>query len=120
LSVDSDQSDRSFGFDIDTPRPSTPIFPKSESHKWASFTFPLPPGLKSHKEVPDNLRKQIIRDAYTCMRAQAQNDKINSQDFTIVAKQICKAVPQLKDHPPPGNRCSLGDFEYWVSSITLL
>ncbi|KAK2566381.1 hypothetical protein P5673_009885 [Acropora cervicornis] len=120
LSVDSDQSDRSFGFDIDTPRPSTPIFPKSESHKWASFTFPLPPGLKSHKEVPDNLRKQIIRDAYTCMRAQAQNDKINSQDFTIVAKQICKAVPQLKDHPPPGNRCSLGDFEYWGTVRYLL
>ncbi|XP_074616920.1 uncharacterized protein LOC141876279 isoform X2 [Acropora palmata] len=120
LSVDSDQSDRSFGFDIDTPRPLTPIFPKSDSHKWASFTFPLPPGLKSHKEVPDNLRKQIIRDAYTCMRAQAQNDKINSQDFTIVAKQICKAVPQLKDHPPPGNRCSLGDFEYWGTVRYLL
>ena len=82
--------------------------------KWDDFRFPIPPGLKKGvDDVPDAIRKQIIRDAYTCMRAVSQS-KISFEDFKVVAQNICSKVPQLKDVKPPGFYEGL-EFPYWVS-----
>lgn len=117
MSVDSEyQSDSSFGFD--TPRPSTDKRAKYSNNKWDNFTFPSPPGLQNNKDIPDSIRKQVIRDVYTCMRAQCQGEKISSQDFVMVAKKVCRKIPQLKDQEPVGLKLR-ADFAYYVSSYTL-
>lgn len=70
------------------------------------------------KDIPDSIRKQFIRDAYTCMRAQCEGEKISSQDFVMVAKKVCRKKPQRKDQEPVGLKLR-GDFAYYVSSFTL-
>ena len=118
LSVDSeDQSDSSFGFD--TPRPPASKSAKCSkgTTKWDDFTFPAPPGLKKDAdEIADNIRKQIIRDVYTCMRAKCGDEKISRNDFIIVAKKVCKRIPQLKDKKAVGLKVDCSDFAYWVSA----
>ena len=87
----------------DTPRPSTSTFKfTKQSDKWENFTFPCPPGLNEYKGIPDSIRKQVIRDVYTCMRAHCEGQKIVSEDFIMVAKMVCRKIPQLKDQEPVG------------------
>lgn len=120
LSLDSDreyQSDSSFGFGVDSPRPPTS---KSSRYSglWDGFSFPTPPGLQNTKDIPDSIRKQVIRDVYTCMRAKCGDGKISSNDLITVAKIVCKKIPQLKDKEPTGLKLR-GDFTYWVSAINM-
>ena len=82
---------------------------------------PFPPGYalqNNKKDIPDNIRKQVIRDVYTCMRAKQENEKISSQDFITVFKKVCKRIPSLKDKEPVGIKSSR-DFAYWVSTKLL-
>ena len=117
-SVESDQSDRSCSFD--TPMPSTSKSTRERLSAWDSFTFSSPPELKSGKKISDQERNLIIREAYAGMRAQRQSGKIRSEDYIVVARKICEAVPQLRDKPPPGSKCSFGHFVYWVCSFTII
>ena len=127
LSVDSEyqlESDSSFGFETrpstGTPRPSTSTSKCTKySDKWENFTFPSPPGLNKYKDIPDSIQKQIFRDVYTCMRAQCEGEKIGSQDFIMVAKMVCRKIPQLKDQEPVGLKFR-GDFAYYVSSYLII
>ena len=85
--------------------------------KWENFTFPSPPGLNKYKDIPDSIQKQIIRDVYTCMRAQCEGAKIGSQGQ--LAKMVCRKIPQLKDQEPVGLKFR-GDFVYYVSSYLII
>ena len=86
--------------------------------KWDDFSFPIPPGLRQDAdEIADTIRKQVIRDVYTCMRAKCGDEKISSNDFITVAKKVCKRIPQLKDKKGVGLKVDSGDFAYWVSAI---
>jgi len=118
LSVESDdQSDSSFGFDTPRPPPSKSAKGSKATTKWDNFSFPTPPGLKnSGKVITDNIRKQVIRDVYTCMRAKCGDEKISSNDFISVAKRVCQVIPQLKDKKPSGLKVQSGDFADWVSA----
>ena len=122
LSLESDreyQSDSSFGFPVDTQRPPTSKSSRyTNSHLWDDFSFPTPPGLQNNKDIPDSIRKQVIRDVYTCMRAKCGDEKISSNDFITVAKIVCKRIPQLKVKEPVGLKLR-GDFTYWVSAINM-
>ena len=82
------------------------------------FSFPTPPGLQNNKDIPDSIRKQVIRDVHTCTRAKCRDEKISSNDFITVAKIVCKRIPQLKDKEPVGLK-PRGDFTYRVSAINM-
>lgn len=85
-----------------------------------SFKFPMSPELKECVKkggpVPDHLRRQLVRECVTCLKAEC-GESIPNDAFKIVSKVICAEVPKLKDIQPP--RWPEGvKFEYWVNTMS--
>lgn len=86
-----------------------------------SFKFPMSPELKECVKkggpVPDHLRRQLVRECVTCLKAECVESILNDA-VKIASKVICAEVPKLKDVQPP--RWPEGvKFEYWVNTMYL-
>ncbi|XP_031549050.1 uncharacterized protein LOC116286638 [Actinia tenebrosa] len=84
----------------------------------ANFTFPLSEGVKKcvKSKIPlnDKLRRELIRDCVTCLKASV-GEGINTNHVNEAAKIICKEVPVMKDEKPPLWPEDM-EFPYWASA----
>ena len=69
-----------------------------------SFKFPISPEVKECVKkgtpVPDDLRRQLIRECVTCLKVE-YGEFILNDAFKMASKMICAEVPMLKDIQPP-------------------
>lgn len=68
--------------------------------------------VKQNTALDEATRKQLIRETVTCVAAYV-GERVTSKHFEDAAKQLCEAVPLLKDAKPPLWPEEV-EFDYWV------
>ena len=68
--------------------------------------------VKENTALDEATRKQLIWETVTCVAAYV-GKRVTSKHFEDAAKQLCDAVPLLKDTKPPSWPEDV-EFDYWV------
>ena len=68
--------------------------------------------VKLNAALDEATRKQLIRETVTCV-ATYVGERVTCKHFEDAAKQLCDAVPLLKDAKPPLWPEEV-EFDYWV------
>lgn len=89
------------------------------------FKFPITESMKrcnqSGKYPEDDDRRQLIRDAASCLQAAVGEGKLNQEHLVVAARRICDAIPVLKDPKPASFSLESGTtFPYWVNNYIIV
>lgn len=76
---------------------------------------------QSGKYPEDDDRRQLIRDAASCLQAAVGEGKLNQEHLVVAARRICDAIPVLKDPKPASFSLESGKtFPYWVNNYIIV